>query len=202
MNLAKLSLLSTLLVELAFNPVFGEDFPVDEHPTYQNGILTIPFIDTADQIGKFQDVKLSLTEQGDWRLVDVKIPYEGVHVDPLGTVVDTVQTVVTDTFPFQVFLKVNGFFTDGCTTMGRIAQRMKDKRFEVVMYAQDNSKPGYVCTANVPQFEKIIPLPVYGLSAGTYEYSLGGVLVFNIDKERSSPKTYTGTFNIPRDNKL
>ncbi|MDD2816558.1 MAG: hypothetical protein PHP00_12635 [Thiotrichaceae bacterium] len=196
MNLAKLALLPALFIPLAFNPVFGEDIPADEYPTYQNGTLTIPRIDTADQSGKFQDVKLSLTEQGDWRLVDVKIPLGGPYVD-------TVQTVVTDTFPFQVFLKVNGFFTDGCTYLGRIAQRMKAKRFEVVMYAQnDNKPPEYSCTANAPQFEKIIPLPVYGLNAGTYEYSLGGVFVINVDKEGSSPKTFTGTFNIPRDNKL
>jgi hypothetical protein len=196
MNLAKLSLLPILLVKLAVSPAFGKDFPENEHPTYQNGTLTIPRIDTADQIGKFQDVKLSLTEQGDWRLVDVKIPLGGPYVD-------TVQTVVTETFPFQVFLKVNGFFTDGCTFLGRIAQRVKDKRFEVVMSAQSDAKPPeYSCTANVPKFEKIISLPVYDLSAGTYEYSLGGVFAINVDKEGSSPKTFTGTFNIPRDNKL
>lgn len=195
MNLAKLSLLSVLLVELASSPAFGEDIPADEHPTYQNGTLTIPRIDTTDQIGKFQDVKLSVTEQGDWRLVDVKIPLGGPYVD-------TVQTVVTETFPFQVFLKVNGFFPTGCSSLGQISQRMKDKRFEVVMSAQNDTKPGYVCTANAPKFEKIIPLPVYDLSAGTYEYSLGGVFAINVDKEGSSPKTFIGTFNIPRDNKL
>jgi hypothetical protein len=194
MNLAKLSSLSMLLVELALNPAFGEDFPADEYPTYQNGILTIPRIDTTDQSGKFQDVKLSLTEQGDWRLVDVKIPYQDVHVD-------TIQTVVTETFPFQVFLKVNGSLGD-CTTMGRIAQRMKTKRFEIVMYAQNDIKPGEMCVGQVTKFEKIIPLPVYGLSSGTYEYSLGGVFTFNVDKQKFSPKTFTGTFNIPRDNKL
>ena len=195
MNLASLFVLPTLLVSLAFNPAVGGDFPADEHPTYQNGILTIPRVDTLDQLGKFQDVKLLLTEQGDWRLIDVKIPLAGPYVD-------TVQTVVTETFPFQVFLKVNGLFADGCTTMGRISQRVKANRFEIIMYDQRDAKPEDTCTQVVTRFEKIIPLPVYGLSAGTYEYSLSGVLSFNVDREGSSPKTFTGTFNIARDNKF
>lgn len=195
MNLSSLFVLPTLLISLIFNPVFGEDFPADEHPIYQGGILTIPRVDTLDQIGKFQDAKLLLTEQGDWRLVDVKIPLAGPYVE-------TAQTVVTETFPFQVFLKVNGLFGDGCTTMGQITQRLKASRFEVVMYAQRNAKPEDICTAQVTMFEKIIPLPVYGLSAGTYEYSLSGVLSFNVGGEGASPKTFTGTFNIARDNKF
>jgi len=195
MNLTSLFVLPTLLISLAFNPVFGEDFPADEHPIYQGGILTIPRVDTSDQIGKFQDVKLLLTEQGDWRLIDVKIPLAGPHVE-------TVETVVTETFPFQVFLKVKGFFPTGCTTMGRIAQRVKVNRFEIVMYDQRDAKPEDTCTQVVTRFEKIIPLPVYGLSAGTYEYSLSGVLSFNVDREGASPKTFAGTFNIVRDNKF
>lgn len=197
MNLISLFVvLPTLLTLLVFNPVFGEDFPADEHPIYQGGILTIPRVDTSDQIGKFQDVKLLLTEQGDWRLIDVKIPLAGPYVE-------TVETVVTETFPLQVFLKVKGLFADGCTTMGRIAQRMKANRFEVVMYAQNDAKqPEETCTTQVTFFEKIIPLSVYGLSAGMYEYSLSGVLSFNVDREGASPKTFTGTFNIVRDNKF
>jgi len=192
MNLASLFVLPTLLISLVFNPVFGEDFPVDEHPIYQGGILTIPRVDTSDQVGKFQDVKLLLTEQGDWRLIDVKIPLAGLYVE-------TVQTVVTETFPFQVFLKVNGSFSNGCITMGQIAQRMKANRFEIVMYDQNNAKqPEETCTAALVPFEKIIPLSVYGLSAGTYEYSLSGVRSL----DAIGTKTFTGTFNIPRDNKF
>lgn len=191
MNLASLFVLPTLLISLAFNPVFGEDFPADEHPIYQGGILTIPRIDTSDQVGKFQDVKLLLTEQGDWRLIDVKIPLAGLYVE-------TVQTVITETFPFQVFLKVNGSFASGCTTMGRIAQRMKANRFEIVMYDQYNAKPQETCIAALVPFEKIIPLSVYGLSAGTYEYNLNGVLSL----DAVGTKTFTGTFNIARDNKF
>ncbi len=46
-------------------------------------------------------------------------------------------------------------------------------------------------------FEKIIPLSVYGLSSGTYQYSLNGVVVVASDNV-----ALTGTFVLTRDNKL
>lgn len=48
--------------------------------------------------------------------------------------------------------------------------------------------PGTECMQVVEPFEKTIPLQVYGLPAGTYEYSVSG--------------EHTGTFTLIRDNTL
>ncbi len=202
MKSAKIFFLSVMLISLAaVGTVFGDDLAGD-YPSYQDGILTIPRVDTSGQAGTFQDVKIQLTEQGDWRLTDFKAVGRVVGTSVLiRPIADTVETIVTDTFPVQVFLKVKGVFTNGCTEMGKIPQRLKDNRFEVVMYAERHN-PEDTCTANVVDFEKIIPLSVYGLSAGTYEYSLSGVRIFGTAGEGTLPKTFTGTFSLAKDNKF
>ena len=48
----------------------------------------------------------------------------------------------------------------------------------------------------------MIPLSVYGLSAGTYEYSLSGVSIFGSAGEGVLPKTFTGKFELAKDNKF
>jgi hypothetical protein len=200
MNSAKIFFFLATLISLAVSPVFGESSPVGEYPSYQNGILTIPRVDTSEQAGTFQDVKIQLTEQGDWRLTDFK----AAGTPPLTAkpYVDTVEIIVTETFPVQVFLKVRGRFPDLCIVLGKTFQRLKDNRFEVVMYAEDDLKPGQICVLAVRLFEKIIPLPVYGLSAGTYGYSLSGVLGFEATPEGVIPKTFTDTFGLAKDNKF
>lgn len=200
MKSAKIFFLAGMLISLAVSPVFGESLPESEYPSYQNGILTIPRVDTSEQAGTFQDVKIQLTEQGDWRLTDFK----AAGTPPLAAkpYVDTVKIIVTETFPVQVFLKVRGMFPELCTVLGKTSQRLKDNRFEVVMYAENYLKPGQMCVWQVVIFEKIIPLLVYGLSAGTYEYSLSGVLSFDTGGRPPYPNTFTGTFELARDNKF
>lgn len=199
MKSAKIFFLSVMLISLAAaTTVFGED-PAGTYPTYQDGILTIPRIDTSEQLGIVQDAKLRLTEQGDWRLTEFKAAGTSVLTRPT---VETVETIVTDTFPVQVFLKVSGLFTNGCTVMGKIPQRLKDNRFEVIMYAERHNPEDTTCAAIVVYFEEIIPLSVYGLSAGTYEYNLSGISVFGTSGEGVIPKTFTGTFELAKDNKF
>lgn len=204
MKSAKFFFASIMLILLAMaSTVFGEEPPSD-YPSYQNGIITIPRMDIFEQLGIVQDIKLNLTEQGDWRLTEFKAVGTSVGTQTVLTrpFVETVEIIITDTFPVQVFLKVSGLFTYGCIKMGKIPQQLKDNRFEVVMYAEVPNPNEFTCTANITPFEEIIPLTVYGLSAGTYEYRLSGVSSFDSTAESLLPKTYTGTFVLTKDNKF
>jgi len=194
MKSVKFFFLLGTLISLAVSPVFGESLPANEYPSYQDGILTIPCVDTPEHPCMFQDVKFQYTEQGGWQLPEGKAagrcPFTYMNID-------TVETIVTDTFPVQVFLKVKGSFPYMGPVMGRIPQRFEDNRFYVYMYATGSG--GFPMAEN---FEKIIPLSVYGLSAGTYEYRLDGGFVPNSPPPGRSLKTIVGSFVLTRDNKF
>ncbi len=91
--------------------------------------------------------------------------------------------------PVQVFLNIDGDLFLRCSDLGQISQKLIDNRFEVLIHdGPSNIGPGDGCGDATKPFEKIIPLSVYGLSAGTYEYSVNGGNI--------------GTFTLTVDNKL
>ncbi len=178
-----LSLALTIAV-LPINVALGADAPV-----YKDGLLTIPSVNTAEQVGHYQDVTFKLTEQGLWQLLSYKV---------IGSTIGNfllwlpdilkVDVVKIDVFPVQVFLRVRGAFSDGCRhlgpNMGQINQRLQNNRFDITIAGQyDASK---ACPAIVTPFVQTIPLAVYGLSAGVYTYDVNGT---------------TGTFELTADNK-
>ncbi len=162
----------------------------NDFPTYQDGELVIPRVDTPNQAGNFQDAMFQFDSQtGTWKLLgfrDMTItPGQG------GLFIDQVEIIVTNDVPVQVFLKVTG--QDGsCGGLGQVNQRLKNNHFEVAMSIAP-FPVDHACTAEVRQFEKIVPLNVYDLPAGIYEYSV--VNAANID-------IGTGTFTLAEDNKL
>lgn len=180
-----------IAIAIALLPVcstFAEDNIADDYPTYQDGVLTIPRVDTPDQAGSYLDGTFQYVGQNLWELQSFKTANEY----PLQKApIEQVELIVTDSFPTQVFLKIQGTFTNGCGNLGPINQRLIDHRFEVTVHAEyPDLPPGtYACTAEVRSFEKIIPLSVYGLSAGNYEYSI-------------NDGDYVGTFTLTKDNKL
>lgn len=182
MNILSLALVIALLpIDLAL----GADSPV-----YKDGILTIPSVNTAEQVGKYQDVTFKLTDQGTWQLSGVKT----IGTVVIGTpgvalaLIEKVDVVKTDSFPTQVFLRVSGGFS-ACNnaTLGQINQRLENNRFDVeISYNSLVSDPPVICAQVMVNFIKTIPLPVYGLGAGTYSYNVNGT---------------TGTFTLAADNK-
>lgn len=155
-----------------------------DYPVYRDDILIVPRVDTDEQTGQFQDGVFQYDPAVDaWRLLEYRI----VPISQIFLVEeDGVEAIVTDTLPVQVLLKVNGNFHSSCGRLGRIDQRREGNRFEVLVNVVGDGI-GACYTALVP-FEKFIPLDVYGLPAGTYEYSVNG--------ER------TGTFELITDNNL
>ncbi len=180
-----MSFLTTACSFWLMTPVFSESTLDSEHPLYQDGKLTIPRVDTSAQAGRYQDIQLQFNAATNtWTLTNFRdtliVPGQGVYLDQ-------VETIITTSFPVQVLLKISGNFPNGCGGFGQINQRMQSNKFEIAMH-HAFIPPGTFCTAALVPFVKIIPLQVYGLPAGTYEYSINGEL--------------TGTFNLSRDNQL
>ncbi|MDP1558876.1 MAG: hypothetical protein Q8K59_08715 [Nitrosomonas sp.] len=159
----------------------GHAFSTDA-PVFQDGLLIIPTINTPDQVGQFQDARFELTAQGAWQLLDFK----EVGAQGLGLAkVDKVELIKTDAFPVQVMLRVTGYFSDGCTGMGQINHRLENDQFNIIINATRPAE--LICTQAIVPFRRIIPLPVYGLSAGSYSYRINsddvGAFELAVDNE-------------------
>ncbi|MCC8997483.1 MAG: hypothetical protein LM517_10670 [Nitrosomonas sp.] len=155
-----------------------------DFPLYRDNKLTIPRVDTDQQAGIFQGGVFQYDSAiNAWRLQDYRVaPVADIFL--LDS--NAVELIVKETLPTQVFLKVKGSFSDSCQTLGRVNHRLKGNRFEVVISVA--SSGSQACFPEVKPFEKIIPLPVYGLSAGNYEYIVNGKI--------------TGSFELKNDNNL
>jgi len=170
---------------LPVNSALGADAPV-----YKDGILTIPSVNTTEQVGKYQDVTFKLSEQGSWQLSSVKTIGAGVlGVPGIGlALIEKVEVIKTSTFPTQIFLRVSGGFDlCGNASIGQINQRLENNRFDVAITV-NFLLPAWPngCVPSVQLFLKTIPLSIYGLNAGTYSYNVNGT---------------TGTFELVADNK-
>ncbi|TRW89556.1 hypothetical protein [Candidatus Methylobacter oryzae] len=166
----------------------------DDNPTYKEGLLTIPSIDTAEQVGKYQDVQLKPTAEGTWQLLSLK---ETSMVNTGNRLtfapIYKVEVITTSSFPTQVFLKLFGRFNDCGSLSPVVHQRFDGNHFEVVLNEVYPTGDVLVaCAVSVSGFAKTIPLSVYGLKAGTYSYSVAST--------NSNASGLTGTFKLNADN--
>ena len=67
MYITKTLSLALSIALLPINVALGADAPV-----YKDGLLTIPSVNTAEQVGQYQDVTFKLNEQGNWQLSSFK----------------------------------------------------------------------------------------------------------------------------------
>lgn len=183
MYLFGISLQAIAITFLLANSAFSQNTAVIEHPVYKDGKLTIPRVDTEAQAGNFQDAEFQFDDATNtWKLLNYRettiIPGQGVYLN-------SVSTIVTDAIPIQVLLMINGELPTPCYQFGQINQRLKDNKFEVSMHLAP-LLPNTICVEVTQPFEKIVPLQVYGLPAGTYEYTVNG--------------QHDGTFSLTTDN--
>jgi hypothetical protein len=168
---------------LASAAVFAADNPV-----YSSPVLTIPRVDTPDQVGQFQDAVLQQTQQGGFTITTLKELGRST-VYNVG-VVETVEVVKSGTLPVSVYLRISGT-AGACDFNGpaRLLQRLQGTRFDVNVSASHVNPPSaaQICPANIRPFKLTVPLEVYGLAAGTYTYNVNGI---------------TGSFSLAADNKL
>ncbi len=151
---------------------FAQASETNNYPIYQNGELIIPRVDTPEQAGNFMDVIFQFDEQTNtWNLNDF---LTDTAIDE--SQIDQIEVTITNSFPVQVFLKVKGEFPDGCSELGKTNQRLEDNKFEIILHNTffANNPSNTFCGFGAVPFDVLIPLSVYGLSAGAYEYSVNG----------------------------
>lgn len=164
--------------------------PAADNPVYSDGLLTLPSVDSPTVVAKYQDAVFKLTDQGTWQLLDVKT------IGTLGyghLLIEKVELVRADTFPVQIFLRLTGWLSN-CLRLMHTSQRLNQRTFEVAIPTKLNYDPRtQACAETGKDYVKIVPLPVYGLSAGDYSYEVytGGLL-----------GSHKGTFMLSADNKF
>ena len=153
-------------------------------PIYKDGVLTIPRVDTAEQLGQYQDVSFRI-QGGTWQLLAYKSLGSDLRLGP--AYVNTVLLARTGDLPVQIILVVRGYLPDPCRRVGQVNQRRDANHYTVTINSVMAVPPETVCPAVLEPFESIVALPVLGLEAGTYSYTVNGI---------------TGTFHLTMDNDL
>lgn len=157
-----------------------------EAPSYDQGRLTIPAVNTPNQVAQYQDVVFEYSPAAGWQLVELDQLGERIGFAHI----DEVTPVVTDTFPTQVLLRIAGYAPVAChTEIGKFSNRLDGSHFTITVNTVYTPPigPPQSCIAAALQFRKTIELPVYGLPSGTYTYDVNGT---------------TGSFELAVDNAL
>lgn len=155
----------------------------EDRPIYDNGLLTIPSVDSPGGVGTYQDAVFEYTDQAGWMLRSA-LTLGGAGLSPAR--VTEVEIVRIDAFPAQILLRASGPDSIRCGGEYRFASRREGDHF-LVQLSQTYITSGGTCTADVRPFKKSIALPVYGVPAGAYTYDLNG---------------FTGSFELAADNEL
>jgi hypothetical protein len=164
-----------------------------DSPSFANNILLLPRVDTVDRAGQYQSARFERLADGSWRLIAVEsLPSSRLQA----VVVGEVEVLKTASFPVAVYLRASGGQqVCGHDGPARVHQRTVAGRLEVVISVRLNDLASeqlaqygaLACPAVWRPFKMTIPLPVYGLAAGTHRYAVNGVV---------------GSFTLERDNVL
>ena len=179
------------VIAALINPVYSQITLPSDYPVYKDGKLTIPRIDIETESGKYQEVEFQFENStNSWKLLNF-VTSEISRRDH----VIKVETVIVDSFPVQVFLRVNAYVPSPCGFSTPINQIRKGNKFEITMHLIPKTFPPgrnitdiVLCSQFVVFYEQNIPLWTYGLPAGTYEYSVND--------------THTGTFTLSKENRF
>jgi len=86
--------------------------------------------------------------------------------------VDSVDLVYLESFPVQIQAKVAGNLADPCTEIAEVNEIRQDKNIYIKI---KTSRPNdATCAQVLTPFEKVVPLAVKGLKAGTYQVDING----------------------------
>lgn len=96
--------------------------------------------------------------------------------------IDRIELLTLESFPVQVYVRINGYLHDSCTTLDHISQTRVDNLFQVSVITKRPTDE--VCAKLITWFEETVALEVYGLPAGTYLVDVNGVReTFTLDVE-------------------
>ncbi len=150
-----------------------------DRPYFEGKVLTIPSIDVKEKVAVYQDVKFEYTQKNSWTLLSFQ---RGQKIQEI----TQVELIETDDFPKQVFLNISGVFSNGCQQIGQITTQVIDNLIETSVFYDNESINNQFCTMVMTPFSQTIPLPVYGLKAGTYHYNIN--------------HNFTGSFTLNKNN--
>jgi hypothetical protein len=141
-----------------------------------NYVLTIPSVNYLGIPGYYHQAVIQYQPAtGMWALSQ---KYRAVKAG-----VTKVEVVATTERPVQILLKVEGL-RGACAEIGDAAIKLDSSNFTVYVYITDETaypKVPVICADMMVPYTKVVPLPVYGLPAGKYTYSVNGFLSGSFD---------------------
>lgn len=81
--------------------------------------------------------------------------------------VESIQIVITESFPVQISVVAKGHLPDNCTLINQVIEERNNNTL-IVKILTTSQPTGKNCTHTAQTFEEIIPLSVIGLKAGIY----------------------------------
>ena len=110
-------------------------------------------------------------------------------------IVRSIDILLLESFPLQVHAVLRGDLPDaGCTTITSVDQAREGNTFRLSLVT--TTDPLALCAQQLTPFEKVVPLEVYGLPAGTYAVEAGGVkqtFEFTVDNSLPTEPTVSPT---------
>ncbi|MDQ7091241.1 MAG: hypothetical protein Q9M50_11495 [Methylococcales bacterium] len=86
--------------------------------------------------------------------------------------IQTVDIQILESFPVQVNVVAKGVFSDGCGNIDKTYSKKQGETFTIII---TQKRIGEVCIAALVPFEKVIPLDVNGLTAGSYNINVNHI---------------------------
>jgi len=87
--------------------------------------------------------------------------------------VEAIDILIAESFPVQVYVKINGYLPTPCFKISRIEQHREENTFYITIMIKDSGK---VCIQVIEPYQQNVSLEVYGLPAGTYQVNVNGVM--------------------------
>lgn len=88
-------------------------------------------------------------------------------------VVESTEILVLESFPVQIHVVAKGYLPDGCTGIDRVEAKRDGNTFTVTITTK--RPKDMMCTQAIVPYEKVVPIDVYGLKAGTYDVNINTV---------------------------
>lgn len=88
-------------------------------------------------------------------------------------VVESTEILVLESFPVQIHVVAKGYLPDGCTEIDSSVAKRDGNTFTVTITTK--RPKDMMCTQAIVAYEKVVPLDVYGLKAGTYDVNVSTV---------------------------
>lgn len=88
--------------------------------------------------------------------------------------VESIQIVITESFPVQISVVAKGHLPDNCTLINQVTEERNNNTL-IVKILTTSQPVGKNCTHTAQTFEEIIPLTVVGLKAGIYAVKVNDI---------------------------